>query len=127
MMPRRSITENRWTRGFTVAFLAMAAAVMFIALAACSPKTAIIDVKDEKNNPKKMMITYDRNMENISATVDGKNIEVSKPHKFPIELGEHTRRIVGIHQGPVIVFEGSTCVLIGDNRWIGYPAGTPCP
>jgi hypothetical protein len=58
--------------------------------------------------------------------VDGKNIEVSKPHKFPMELGEHTRRIVGIHHGPVIVFEGSTCVLIG-YRWIGYPPGTVCP
>jgi hypothetical protein len=87
MMPRRSSTENRWNRGFTVAFLAMAAAVMIIALAACSPKTAIIDVKDEKNNPKKMMITYDRNMENISATVDGKNIEVSKATQIPHRTG----------------------------------------
>ena len=34
--PRRSITEKRWTRSFTVAFLAIAAAVLFIALPACS-------------------------------------------------------------------------------------------
>ncbi len=45
--PRRSITEKRWTRGFTVAFLAITAAVLFIALPACYPKTAIIDVTDE--------------------------------------------------------------------------------
>jgi hypothetical protein len=106
----------------------MAAAVMFIALPACSPRTAIIDVKDEMNNPKKMMITYDRKMENISATVDGKNIEVSKPQKFPIELGEHTRKIVEIHHGPLIVFAGSPtrCILVG-GKWIAYPPGTPCP
>ena len=125
---RRSITEKRWIRSFTVAFLAMAAAVMFISLSACSSRTAIIDVKDEMNNPKKMMITYDRNMENVSATVDGKNIEVSRSHKFPIDLGEHTKKIVEIHHGPLIVFSGSPsrCVLVG-TKWIGYPPGTPCP
>jgi hypothetical protein len=123
---RRSVTKGRWSRGFIVAFLASTAAVMFIALSGCYPKTAIIDVKDEKNNPKKMMITYDRNMKNISATVDGKNIEVSKPHEFPIVLGGHTKRIVGIYPGPMIVFEGSSCIWF-NNRWIGYPPGTVCP
>ena len=45
--PRRSITEGRWTRSITIAFLAIAAAVMFIALSGCGTrKTTIIDVKD---------------------------------------------------------------------------------
>ena len=123
---RRSVTKGRWTRSFIVAFLASTAAVMFIALSGCYPKTAIIDVKDKENNKKQMLITYDRNMENISATVDGKNIVVGKPHEFPIELKEHTRRIVAIHPGPVIVFEGSYCIWV-KNRWIAYPPGTPCP
>lgn len=124
--PRRPITEKRWTRGFTAAYLASTAAVLFIVLPACYPKTAIIDVTDKANNKKQMLITYDRNMENISATVDGKNIEVFGPHKFPIVLGEHTKKIVGIYPGPIIVFEGSSCVWV-KNRWIGYPPGTPCP
>jgi hypothetical protein len=100
---------------------------MFIALSGCYPKTAIIDVKDNENNKKQMLITYDRTMENISATVDGKELRVTDKIPFPIEVGgKHTRRIGAIYPGPVIVFEGSTCVLI-KNRWIGYPPGTVCP
>ena len=123
--PRRSIAEGRWTRSFTIAFLAMTAAVMFIALPGCYPKTAIIDVKDAKNNPKKMLITYDRNMENISATVDGEALKVTKKN-LPVKLGDHSRILGAIYPGPMIVFEGSSCVYF-NHHWIGYPPGTPCP
>ena len=72
-----------------------------------------------------MKITHDPRME-ISATVDGIALTVSEKKPFPIILGEHSRIIGAINPGPVIVFEGSTCVFI-NNRWIAYPPGTTCP
>jgi hypothetical protein len=86
----------------------------------------VIDVKDG-DKVKKLEIVHDSSMENVVATVDGREeLKVSKRQPFPIELGPHTKRIVGIYPGPIIVFEGSTCVLIG-GKWIGYPPGTVCP
>ena len=125
-MPRRSITEKRWTRGFLVAFLAITAAILLIAqpIAVNADKLAI-DVKDG-DKAKKMEIVHDSALENVVATVDGKELKVSNRQSFPIVLGPHTQKIVAIYPGPVIVFEGSTCVLIG-KRWIAYPPGTICP
>jgi ribosomal protein L14 len=127
MTPRRSITEKRWTRGFTVAFLAFAAAVMFIALPACSSlKTTIVDVKDNAGNVHNMKIKVDEANDNVSATVDGIAMNVTKKIPFPVKLGDHSRSIGAIYPGPMIVFEGSSCVWV-KNRWIAYPPGTPCP
>lgn len=124
--PRGSVTEKRWTRGFTVAFMAMAAAVLFIALPACGLKTTIVDVKDNKGMIHKMTIQIDETNDQVSATVDGNAMNVPEKKPFPVQLGEHSRSIAGIYPGPVIVFEGSSCVWV-KNRWIGYPAGTVCP
>jgi hypothetical protein len=124
--PRRSVTEKRWTRGFTVAFLAMAAAVLFLALPACSTKSRIIDVKDNAGKVHKMTIMVDETNDQVSATVDGNALKVSEKIPFPVKLGEHSRNIGAIYPGPTIVFEGSSCVWV-NNRWIGYPAGTVCP
>ena len=126
MMPRRSITEKRWIRGFTVAFLAITAAILLAAQpVAMAADRLVIDVKDG-DKVKKMEIWHDSDMSNVTAIVDGKPMNVSDRKPFPIVLGPHTQKIVAIHPGPVIVFEGSTCVLIG-YRWIGYPPGTVCP
>ena len=48
--PRRSVTERRWTRGFIVAFLAIAAAVLLTAQPVRGEhvRTTIIDVKDNE-------------------------------------------------------------------------------
>ena len=124
--PRRSITEGRWTRGFTVAFLAIAAAVLFIALPACSTKSTIIDVKDNQGIARKMTIKVDETKDQVFATVDGEPLTVSEKKPFPVKLGEHTQQIRAIYPGPVIVFGGSSCYFI-NNRWIAYPPGTPCP
>jgi hypothetical protein len=124
--PRRSITEKRWPRGFIVAFLAITAIFLWIAQpVAMAADRLVIDVKDG-DKVKKMEIWHDSEMTNVVAIVDGKKVDVSDRKPFPIELGPHTRRIVAIHPGPVIVFEGSTCILVG-GKWIGYPPGTICP
>lgn len=126
MTPRRSITEERWPRGFMVAFLSIMAAIMGIAQpVAMAADRLVIDVKDG-DKVKKMEIWHDSEMSNVVAIVDGKKVDVSDRKPFPIELGPHTRRIVAIHPGPVIVFEGSTCVWLG-GKWIAYPPGTVCP
>jgi hypothetical protein len=134
MTPRRPITEKRWNRGFIVMFLAITAAIMLTALPACqhaARNELVVGVKDEMKNPKKMMIRYDRNLDNVTATVDGKNIEISPHRPFPVTLGEHSRKIAGIYRGPFIVFEGSPeCVCYPSYlglRCIPYPPGTPCP
>lgn len=124
--PRRPITEKRGTRGFTAAFLAIAAAVLFIALPACSPKTTIVDVKDNEGKVHKMTIKVDETNDNVSATVDGNALKVTEKIPLPVKLGEHSRTLGAIHPGPIIVFEGSSCVWV-KNRWIAYPPGTPCP
>ena len=124
--PRRSVTKVRWIRGFIVAFLAITAAIMFTAQpVAMAAERLVVDVKDG-DKVKKMEIWHDSDMTNVVAIVDGKALKVSDKQDFPIKLGEHTKRIVAIHPGPVIVFEGSWCALVG-GRWIAYPPGTPCP
>lgn len=126
MTPRRMITEMRWTRGYIVAFLAMTAAIMFVAQpVAVNAERLVIDVKDD-SKVEKMELWYDSGMTNVTAIVDGKALKVSDPKPFPIMLGPHTQKIVAIHPGPVIVFEGSSCIWIG-GRWIAYPPGTVCP
>ena len=130
LMPRRSNTEKRWTRGFLVAFLAITAAIMFIAqpvamAAGEGAKRLVVDVKDG-DKVKQMEIWHDSDMTNVVAIVDGQALKVSDKQVFPIKLGEHTKRIVAIHPGPVIVFEGSWCALIG-GRWIAYPPDSVCP
>lgn len=127
MTPRRSITEKRRPRGFIVPFPAITAIIMLIAQpVAVNAERLVIDVKDGAK-VRKLEIVYDSTMENVVATVDGKEeLNVSKRQPYPIELGPHTKRIVGIYPGPIIVFEGSTCVLVG-GKWIGYPPGTICP
>jgi hypothetical protein len=134
MTPRRSITEKRWIRGFIVASLAITAAIMLTALPACqhaARNELVVGVKDDMNISKSMKITYDRKLDNVIATVDGKKIEISPPHPFPVTLGAHSKKIVGIYTGPFIVFEGSdgcTCYPTSYGlRCIPYPPGTPCP
>jgi hypothetical protein len=124
--PRRSVTKVRGIRGFIVAFLTIAAAILLIARPiAVNAEKLSIDVK-EGDKARKMEIVHDSDHENVVATVDGKEVKVSNKQTFPIILGPHTQKIVAIHPGPVIVFEGSTCVLIG-RKWIAYPPGTICP
>jgi hypothetical protein len=124
--PRRSITEKRAIRGFIVAFLAVTAAFLLIAQpVAMAADRLVIDVKDG-DKTKKMEIWHDSDMTNVVAIVDGKKVDVSDRKPFPIVLGPHTQKIVAIHPGPVIVFEGSTCVWLG-GKWIAYPPGTVCP
>ena len=128
-MPRRSIKEKRWIRGFIVASLAITAAIMLIAqpvaVNAGGVGRLVIDAKDG-DKVKKMEIWHESDMANVAAIVDGQTLKVTEK-SLPIELGPHLRKIVGIYPGPVIVFEGSTCVWIPPNRWIGYPPGTRCP
>ena len=128
--PRRSITNKRWIGGFIVAFLAITAAIMLVAqpvamAAGEGAKRLVIDVKDG-DKVKQMEIWHDSDMTNVVAIVDGQALKVSDKQVFPILLGEHTKRIVAIHPGPVIVFEGSWCALIG-GKWIAYPPGSVCP
>lgn len=126
MTPRRSIAEKRWIRGFTVAFLAITATILLIAQpVAMAADRLVIDVKDG-DKVKKMEIWHDSDMSNVTAIVDGKPMNVSDRKPFPIVLGPHTQKIVAIHPGPVIVFEGSNCIWLG-GKWIAYPPGTPCP
>lgn len=126
MTPRRSITEKKAIRCFIVAFIGITASIMLIAQpAAMAADRLVIDVKDG-DKVKKMEIWHDSEMTNVVAIVDGRKVDVSDRKPFPIVLGEHTRRIVAIHPGPVIVFEGSTCVWLG-GKWIAYPPGTVCP
>jgi len=126
MTPRRSNTEKRWIRGFIVAFLAITATILLIAQpVAMAADRLVVDVKDG-DKVKKMEIWYDSDMANVTAIVDGKPLNVSDRKPFPIVLGPHTQKIVAIHPGPVIVFEGSTCIWLG-TRWIAYPPGTVCP
>jgi hypothetical protein len=129
-MPRRSITEKRWIRGLIVAFLAITAAILLIAqpvaVNAAGGDRLVIDAKDG-DKVKKMEIWHDSDMANVTAIVDGKKLNVSDKKPFPIILGPHTQKIVAIYPGPVIVFEGSTCICLPGNRWIAYPPGTPCP
>jgi hypothetical protein len=121
--PRRSVTKGRWTRGFTVAFLAIAAAVLLTAQPVLANTWELsIDVKDA-GKVKKMVIKVDEAKDQVSATVDGKPVKVSDKIPFPVKLGEHSRKIGAIYPGPTIVFEGSSCVYI-KGHWIGTP---PCP
>jgi len=107
--------------------LAIAAAILLIAqpvVANAAEQEFPVEAKD--GTLKTIKIRYDDWMRNISATVDGKPLEVSKERPYPVVLGKNSQKIVGIY-GPVIVFEGnSKCYLIG-GRWIGYPPGTVCP
>jgi len=109
----------------------MAAAVMFLALTACSSlKTTIVDVKDNEGKVHKMKIKVDEANDNVSATVDGIAMDVTGKIPFPVKLGDHSRSIGGIYPGPMIVFEGSSCTCYpygGGLRCIAYPPGTPCP
>lgn len=126
MTPRRSITEKKAIRCFIVAFIGITASIMLIAQpAAMAADRLVIDVKDG-DKVKKMEIWHDSDMGNVIAIVDGKPLNVSDRKPFPIILGPHTQKIVAIHPGPVIVFEGSNCILLG-GKWIAYPPGTPCP
>ena len=126
MTQRRSVTEKRWIRGFIVAFLVITAALLLIAQpVAMAAERLVIDVKDG-DKIKKMEIWYDSDMTNVVAIVDGKTLQGSDRQPFPIELGPHTKRIAGIYPGPVIVFEGSWCALIG-GKWYAYPPGSVCP
>jgi hypothetical protein len=126
--PRRSVKKVRWIRGFIVAFLAFTAAILLTAKPVMANAWGlIIDVKDDGGNVKKMTIRANETMDKVSATVDGKELKVSDKIPYPVEVGgKHTRKIGAIYPGPTIVFEGSSCVLIG-NRWISYPPGTKCP
>ena len=130
MTPRRSTPEKRWIRCFIAAFLAIAAAILFVAQpVAVNAERLVIDVKDG-SKVEKMELWYEPGMANVSAIVDGKALKISDLKPFPIELGPHARRIVAIHPGPVIVFEGSTCTCYpvpGGLRCIAYPVGTVCP
>ncbi len=116
--------------GFIVAFLAITAAVMFVAQpVAVNAERLVIDVKDG-GKVEKMELWYDSGMSNVSAIVDGKAMKISDLKPFPIELGSHARKIAAILPGPVIVFEGSTCTCYpvpGGLRCIAYPVGTVCP
>jgi hypothetical protein len=126
MMTRRSITEKRWTRGFIITFLAITATILLIAQpVAMAADRLVVNVKDG-DKVKQMEIWHDSDMTNVIAIVDGQPLKVSDRKPFPIVLGPHTQKIVGIYPGPVIVFEGTNCVWIG-GRWIPYPPGTPCP
>ena len=123
-MPRRSIKEKRWIRGFIVAFLAITATILLIAQpVAMAADRLVVDAKDG-DKVKKMEIWHDSDMANVTAIVDGQTLKVTERKTFPIALGPHLRKIVAIHPGPVIVFEGSTCIWIPPNRWIAYPPGT---
>ena len=133
--PRRSVKKGRWTRSFIVAFLAITAAVLFTAnpviasdMATAKPVIANVwelsfNVNDDGGKVRKMSIRVDETNDKVSATVDGKPMNVPDKIPFPVKLGEHSRKIVAIYPGPTIVFEGSYCVYIKD-RWIGTP---PCP
>jgi hypothetical protein len=128
MTPRRSITEKRWIRGFTVAFLAITAAILLIAQseAMAAAERLVIDVKDG-DQVKKVEIWHDSDLTNVVVIIDGQVLKPSDRKPFPIELGPHTKRIVGIYPGPVIVFDGSpNCYLI-NNKWYSYPPGSVCP
>jgi hypothetical protein len=129
-MPRRSITEKRWIRGFIVAFLAITAAILLIAqpvVVNAAGGRHVIKVKDG-DREKSMEIWYDSDMANVTAIVDGKALQVSDPKSFPIILGPNIKKIVAIYPGPVIVFEGSPyCICLPGNRWVGYPPGSVCP
>jgi hypothetical protein len=85
-----------------------------------------IPVTDKDGKQKVVKVKYDSGMTNISATMDGKPVKVSGPNPYPIQLGDHTRKIAAIYEGPIIVFEGSACILIG-GRWIAIPADHTCP
>ena len=126
--PKSSVTKGRWIRCFIVAFLAFTAAILLIAqpVVVNAAEQEII-VKENDGTQMTVKIKYDDWMRNISATVDGKPLPVSKEQQpYPIVLGKHSQKIVGIY-GPVIVFEGTPkCFLIG-GHWIGVPAGTVCP
>ncbi|HLN90455.1 MAG TPA: hypothetical protein VK429_01190 [Patescibacteria group bacterium] len=91
-----------WIRVLIVAFVAIAAAILWIA----QPDVATAA--------------------KMEAAVDGQNLEVSERILFPITPGEQTQKIAAIDPGPVIVFEGSWCALVG-GRWIAYPPDTVCP
>jgi hypothetical protein len=126
-MPRRSIKEKRWIRGFIGASLAITAAIMLIAQpVAVNADKLVIDAKDG-DKVKRMEIWHENNMQDVVAIVDGQTLKVSDKKPFPIKLGPHTQKIVAILPGPVIVFEGSTCICLPGNRWIAYPPGTSCP
>lgn len=128
--PRGSVTEKRWTRGFTVAFMAMAAAVLFIAQpVAVSAEKLEIDVKGTDGKVKKIKILYDSTLQNVVATVDNNEAETLPVQQYPIEI-KQGKRIQGIFSGPFIVFEGSTCIcypVAGGLRCVAYPPGTKCP
>jgi len=120
---RRTVRGKGWIRGFIVAFLAIAAAVLLTAQPVKAYASELnFDVKDE-GKVKKMSIKVDDAKGSVSATVDGKPVKVNDPLPFPIVLGKNCRKIQAIYPGPVIVFEGSYCVFY-NNRWIGTP---PCP
>jgi hypothetical protein len=124
--PRKSNTGKGEIRGFIVSFLAITAAILLFAqTVAVAADRLVVDVKDG-DKVKKMEIWHDSDMTNVIAIVDGKPLNVSDRKPFPIILGPHTQKIVAIHPGPVIVFEGSTCIWLG-GKWIAYPPGTPCP
>jgi hypothetical protein len=118
----------RWLGGFTVTFLAIAAAVLLTAqpIVANAAEQEIPIMKDGKPITV-VKVKYDDWMRNISATADGKPLGVDNTEQnYPIVLRHNTQKIVGVY-GPVIVFEGNSyCILIG-GRWIGYPPGTKCP
>jgi hypothetical protein len=85
-----------------------------------------IPMREKDGKVRTVKVKYDDWMRNISATVDGVPLEVTREHSYPIVLGKNSQKIVGIY-GPVIEFEGnSRCYLIG-GHWIGVPAGTVCP
>ncbi len=134
LTPRRTGREKGWIWGFTVAFLAITTTIVFAA--ETFAVTLNIPVKDKDGKEDTMIIKYEGAGDNVTATTRrGKEkIKISKPVPFsmdnPIKLGEHTKKIVEIRPGSVIVFEGSTCIPIpvaGGIRWIAYPPETVCP
>jgi len=125
--PKGNGARMGWPGGIIVTLLMIAAASMVIAQpVVASAAEQEIPVKEKDGALKTIKVKHDDWMRNISATADGKPLEVSKEQPYPIVLGKNSQKIVGIY-GPVIVFEGnSKCFLVG-GRWIGYPPGTVCP
>ena len=125
-----------------IAFVAVSVAILWIAqpVVARAEKKDVsvkVAVKDEKDTPKTLTISYSYDdkkpdtLKNakIGATLDsGPQPASGNPVSLPVRLGSHTKNLVAVYPGPIpiIVFDGSgSCVWVRDH-WV-HPPGVTCP